>query len=391
MIADGKPRRGRPPKFIRDPDTGAAIHGLSAHPLKKNGETVKRRYYATFSNPREWFGYDFDKALQRFYSWKENAVTFTEKRSHIKHQMLDGRIVSEVDRNHDIPADQLYVKLAELIKTTDPQILARKTGIRELAWLWQQTPPGPSVRLNNDDGVYDVDREEQYLARPYLADKHGDLTGKEWRNSVTWWNEFCRITGAKTVADLDRFAFLKYRKQIKHDQKRKGRSNAYSRSRLGKIKSIINYAVTESALTLSEDDDRALTDRAMLKMPPKPKPKPVVISPAELQDALHVADEWDTALILTALGCAYLNVDCHRLRWDMIDWEQATIRFDREKSSELAEDGALPRLSVLWKRTIRALRKIEHDGEHVFVIRGRPPHIDTINDHFKRCCCTGSA
>lgn len=391
MIA-ARSRRGRPTKFVRHPDDNREIYGLSAQPIRKNGDVSGYRYYATFSEPRAWLGTDIREAIQRFQDWQARQnVDMVKVEVDIKnhhpdlvepvevHDILDKRKFYR----YDLPRPVLMRMLAEVVRETDADELAKETGIREFRNLWRKRPAAQTVTL-------------QQLAAPYLEDKDGVITADELTNAKTWWTEFFRITGVKTVAELDRAAFLKYRKKIQADQKAKKRVNSYTRSRFGKIKTIINYAVDQSALDLSDEDRQNLVNRSVLKMPPKPKPKPVAISPDELSAILKVANEYDTALILVALNSAYLNCDCARLRWDMIDFDEKTIRFDRGKSEDLADE-EVPRLTVLWNRTIKALRKIQHDGDFVFEIddEGTPafktkkptrsPHIDTIYCHFLAC------
>jgi len=55
-------RRGRPPKFVLDPN-GRPIVGLSCN---KN----TRCYYATYSNPRVWFARDLTESLFKFRQWE---------------------------------------------------------------------------------------------------------------------------------------------------------------------------------------------------------------------------------------------------------------------------------------------------------------------------------
>jgi hypothetical protein len=54
-------KAGKPPKFVKD-RRGKEIFGLS---FKSDG-----RYYATFSNPRKYFGNDFDSAVATFKAWE---------------------------------------------------------------------------------------------------------------------------------------------------------------------------------------------------------------------------------------------------------------------------------------------------------------------------------
>lgn len=79
-------------------------------------------------------------------------------------------------------------------------------------------------------------------------------------------------------------------------------------------------------------------------------------------------------------------MDCAALRWDMVNFEDGTIRFDRGKSVHLTTQ-PLPRICSLWKRTIRALQALKNVHTNVFVSsRGAPAHRNTITRHFG-CCC----
>ena len=59
-------RKGRPPKFVSDPN-GRPIVGLSHN--KTNNS-----YYATYSNPRVWFGSDLAEALFKFRKYENDQM-----------------------------------------------------------------------------------------------------------------------------------------------------------------------------------------------------------------------------------------------------------------------------------------------------------------------------
>ncbi len=378
-----RPGRGRPAKFVRR-SNGKEIHGLSLH--KATG-----RYYATFSEPRVYFGSDLRRAFRAFHYWKARAgletVTITSDTfpgpDDLKLQEFidakiaageravitiqdDGTLSDEVD----VAADAFWTKVRDAL-LDDPHLAAERTGIKEIAYLERLKPPPPSKHLSK-------------LVQLYLADKP-DLSPKERQNSNVWWSEFCETTGAEIVSDLGRKAFRKYRDEVKQAQAKRGLSNAWTRSRFGKIKAIINHAVG-GEMELSPEDRSILELRALLKPPPKPPPSPVDISRDELHSILRHADSWEKALILVGLNCAYYPIDCSRLQWSMIDFRRGAVRFDRTKAIGRAR-GSVPRVAVLWKRTMRALKKIENDHSHVFISAyGTPVHIETIRNHWKALC-----
>ncbi|MCK4625875.1 MAG: tyrosine-type recombinase/integrase [Phycisphaerae bacterium] len=311
------------------------------------------------SSPK-WSG-PWQLAYHRFQVWKAQQTDNGEL------EPLHNPIIAAGD------AESERLRIRDLI-ATDPKQAA----------VYLDYPP--LARLAN---VRDLEPSDSLtvaaLGRAYLDATQGQLTAKEWANSKTWWDEFTSITGAKTVADLDRPAFCRYRDTIKAEQKKPKRSNVWTRSRYGKIKTMINYAVNESELQISAADLRCLENRSVLKQPKKPKPRPIDIHPDHIQAILKVADKWDTAAILLGLNAAYGPVDCQRLTWDMVDFKNNLIRFDREKSEHLTDED-LPRICALWDRTIRALEAIKNGHSHVFVsVQGQPAHVDTINDHFTTC------
>jgi len=194
-----------------------------------------------------------------------------------------------------------------------------------------------------------------------------------------------KITHAREVADLNHGALRNYRQAIENQQEKLRLSNSWTRSRFGKIKTVINYAATE--MDLSPGDRAILQLRSLLKPPSKPSPNPIDITEVELRAILEHADEWETALILTALNAAYYPVDCQRLQWSMMDWEKAVIRFDRTKATGRAKK-SIPRVAVLWQRTIRALRDVRRTNHpHVFISsQGRPVENETIRRHWNTLC-----
>ena len=66
----------RPPKYVLG-DDGEPVEGLSAQPWK--GKWL--RYYATFSTPRRWFGFDRDKAIAAYREWMDQGEPKVEPHS----------------------------------------------------------------------------------------------------------------------------------------------------------------------------------------------------------------------------------------------------------------------------------------------------------------------
>lgn len=378
--------KGPPTEFARD-NRGHVVNGLRVQKAKdRRGRSIDRYYSITTNGRRKYFGNSQNRAdaIRRYRKWQaevgRETIAIGKRIADLEEFVRDVPEGEEftitvhsdgtVTDESDVAADAFWDKVAEEIRE-NPKLAAQKTGIEELAYLNRLKPAPPSATLDA-------------IIKLYVEDKRSNITRDELRNSKTWWSEFAAITGASRIKDLDRTRFRKYRNKVLDDMKTRKRSNAWARSRFGKIKTIINHALRESDLT--KDDRAALELRSLLKQPAKPPPNPTDITPAELKRILSNADAWETAIILVALNCAYYPIDCQRLRWEMVDFRRGTVRFDREKAIGRAKR-SVARVAVLWKRTIAALNKLPRAGEHVFLSEyGRPVHIETVRRHWIRLC-----
>lgn len=367
-------RRGPQPKWWRDTTTGEMIEGL----IRRKDD----RFTAHRTN--KTFGTDPKLAVFRFRQWQASQSDQTirilndEKTTLAALEILaSGQATEAIGLNvkpqtvYRVPKQAFNYAVHDAI-LTDTKLASQDFGISELANLAQLKPPQPSKSL-------------RALIKLYLDDKKCKISPKEWANSRSWWSEFVKITGAREVADLNHRAFRSYRQAIEHRQDKLRLSNTWTRSRFGKIKTVINYAATE--MDLSPDDRAILQLRSLLKPPSKPSPNPIDITEDELRAILEHADEWETALILTALNAAYYPVDCRRLQWSMIDWKKAVIRFDRTKATGRAKK-SIPRVAVLWQRTVRALQNVRRTNHpHVFLSsQGSPVDNETIRNHWNKLC-----
>ncbi len=383
-------RRGPQPNFVRDRN-GNSVNGLRIQRAKnRSGRDIERYFAVDSEGHRRYFGNSDDRptAILRFRQWEaqQDGDTVAIRRKRLRQAEVDSgleaalkhreiEITIDQDGNFEVEeligSDAFWDAVRRMI-LTNPQLAAQKTGIEQLAYLHRLTPPPPSKALEE-------------IITLYLVDKKNELTPKEWKNSRTWWDEFCDITGAKYAADLDREAFRRYRTSIKQQQTKLQRSPIWVRSRFGKVKTVINHSLG-GEMDLSAEDRSILELRSLLKQPSKPSPNPIDISRDELRAIMKHAADWQKALLLVALNCAYYPSDCSRLTWSMIDFDKRTVRFDRTKAIGRAK-GSVPRVAVLWKRTITALKKMRHGREHVFVSTyGRPVHGETIRRHWKALC-----
>jgi hypothetical protein len=279
-----------PPDFVRD---GNVVNGL----CKQKATTKNNRqiicYFSLLDNGRrKYFGNSDDQpsAILKYRQWlaQQGEHTLALATAKATFREFDDDPAAAFRRSTDITINKDgTVEVADLIQEdavwavvadqihANPQLVAQKTKNEQIGYLHRLMPPPPSKSLKE---------VEQF----FIDDRRDEIGSKELKSSETWWTEFCDITGAKFVTDLDRELFRRYRKTIK--QRRGKRSPVWVRSRFEKIKTIIHHALDEMDLTTEEQN--IFKTVSLLKPPPKPTPGPDVITPQELKTILDVADEW---------------------------------------------------------------------------------------------------
>lgn len=348
--------RGPKPKFVFDRNRQQVV-GLV--------ERSDGRYVAHDDRNRT-FGRDRDEAIRRYRLWEAQRngskilLSDPPRRIRDDERAALARIPRLPDDPEGEPTEMVVHRVVDEASYWErvrrdlmerPRIAAQRTGIAELGFLHELKPPPPSAKLAD-------------LLTRYIDDKSGRINKDEITNARTWWGEFERYTGARKIADLSHEAFRKYRARVQAAQKTSGYQNSYTRARFAKIKAIINHASAET--DLSPQDRQTLLLVSLLKLPPKPKGKPVDIERDEFDAILKAAtDPRDLAAVLLGLNCCFYPVDLQRLRWESVDLRAGTISFDREKSTAIV-GSAIVRVAVLWERTIKALRAIQTDSKIVF-------------------------
>lgn len=381
-MSDSQKRAGRPPKFVRQ--NGKEIHGLSRH--------ADGRHYATFSKPRAYFSSDLTLAIRQFRHWEARQRHETViidsilpqpddpkfpdvLREHLLRAGDDGITIAicpdgTVTKEADVDSEAFWDKVRSLL-IENPELGAQQTGIRELAWLPDLKPPPPPITLET-------------VGRLYLDDKKDEINKKEWSNSRTWWNEFCKfVEPAKNLNDLDREAFRKFAQQVKANQG--SHSDSYVRSRFHKVKTILNHAY-ESADIPAELIARLKVDcKKPLRAPPQPRGNPLAITPGEFRTLVKYAGPQLRAMLLLAMNAALYPVDIHRIRWTNLDLVERTLVFDRAKKNSKGKLGTV-RVAALWRRTCEALAALSEDrpGEQLVFqsVQRRAIHIETIRRMF---------
>ena len=341
--------------------------------VKKDGRIC------SYANPNKTFGTEPTEAIRRFLLWEAGKSDIALPVGKAAGETPSDRLISRVAFAKANKGKATFS--GELAIQAVPQAALYEWAKREIENNlsdFAKKIGKPKLTLLTDDLKPEISANLDDLISLYQADK-SHLSEKEFNNSKTWWDEFCKITKAKQVKDLNHDGFRLYRETIKRNQQQGEYSTVYTRSRFGKIKSIINHALAE--LDLSGKDREILSRKDLLKPPPKPSVNPTDIKREELEAILKLANPQETAMILIGLNACYYPIDCSRLKWSMINLEKATLQSDRDKAKHLKGSSCV-RVACLWERTIKALKAIQNETEYVFTWNNGPIHAQFANVKF---------
>jgi len=274
-----------------------------------------------------------------------------------------------VDRRVAKLSSKYAEKYREFIRDlilTDPRKAAAELGIDQLAWLQDVKPPPPSISLS--------DIGEMYSRRPLQSSDH-------WSRKIRRiWQEFIKLVGATYIRDITRESMIRYRDAIYKKQK-EGKSRTFVAHRFGGVKAVLRYARSE--VERPEEISRVVDLCVVFKLPRKERVAPKPIKPEHfrrLLDAVEGEPKWK-AMFLLALNAAMYPSEVAAVKRSNIDLDAGTLSMERGKTG-------VPRVAVLWRRTINAIRDYQsaepHESEFVFVSRTGAPFSD---NHVSRNFC----
>jgi len=213
--------KGRPPKFV-DQRTGKPVKGngvpLVGLSLHKNGT-----YYATGTKPRVYFGKDFGLAKAQFRQWQHrhegptaadvkektgadrDKALFEFSRWHQDHpgEYMTFTAYSKEDATEhvlQIPSQAVWDRMHDLF-FENPAKFAENIRVPAMANLDHLKKPAPSLNLDAVGTMY--------------LDRTGKPLNFRWRRDCKgYWEEFCKLTACKTLADLDADSVAGYREAI---------------------------------------------------------------------------------------------------------------------------------------------------------------------------------
>ena len=403
----GKKRRGRPPKFAKNPKTKLPVVGMSEDSNGYyysfwRGERLSKRPH--FGPPGdENFDDAFDEFQQYMIEHKGGKFDLIETNGFapnpqsikiesgtqivrwsdvvIKDTTSEPMIIQEVfdettgERRYRIREDVKW-KIVEDAIRQNPKLASEKTRIEELAYLKNITLPTSSLTLQKVGEIY--------CQRKY--NQNGDpITPGTIRNAKTWWKEFCKVVNVKTIRDVTSEDVRKYNDYVHEEARKRDGWRRYILNRFYTVNSIVNHIRgtdnREDKFKLKE----ILNEELIMVKKPKPNPKPISTKNYNLflkaTENCKDAIKWKAILLLAGNG-GFTPIDYTYLEKRDILWKDKMIIMDRKKT------GA-DRMFLLWERTLDALRDYyatnENKGSsYVFVNRyGKPYTANSIGKYWR--------
>jgi integrase len=377
--------RGRPRKpFIKDA-SGHEILGLRCTP--------KGRHYAI--DPKTgrnvFFPGDLSRAIFEFRRWgrlgnlpagiehipydtkvddgEGPPTTIRSDRYRANLNVVDPEELRKFDN------EQERLRIAPLVREwilANPQAAAREIGIPELAYL---RVPEPSLPLET-------------IGTMYLDRKSKPLDPRWRRDCKRYWDEFCEITGCKTVGDLTAEAVRNYRDTIYRDQRTKKRTPRYVNNRFDAVTTVFGYAPKEAGGQDADNLARASTLLKMLQRLDSDEDNPQPISREHFNKLLDAADTKWKAILLLSLNCAFYPVDVAQVQKAHLDlknkWLTNNFRTKTRRGKRKSN-----RIAVLWDRTVEAIaaywKEEPHESSAAFVSDlGTPYAVKTLQNWFRQ-------
>ena len=222
---------------------------------------------------------------------------------------------------------------------SSPKEAANRLGVPALANLEAIKPRPPSVPLAKIADLYECKASggKSYNAR-----------------FARLFRRFTKIIGVRTVREIESDHIVKYEQRVLDEFYRDVRGDDWLNERFHGVRRVLRYARKRGADR--DEITRVIGLCEMLEIPKSTAsaertPEPNPIDREHLHAVLGLADEKQTAVILLGLNALYIPIDFARITEEAIDFKAGTVYFPRVKPRK-----KIPRVAVLWKRTIKALQ-----------------------------------
>lgn len=388
--------RGRPPNYVKDAK-GHEVVGLSPLPVRnKAKEIVRYRYYATYSKPRVYFGYDCEEAIPAFRRWqsanKDERVTlplgFGANARKVMAGLLETEPITdergnlETVVNVNIPESTFWKKVAEVFATNEGRRKAAKlTGYKMIRMLDQPDEFSRPLSLREVGKLMYGKRDDKGT----LETGQAGYDTKELRKSWNYWQEFCKAVGVANVHEITREAIVKYRELVYALQDGKISARTIF-NRYNHISSILNNA-RDRRENHTETIDKLRDGFQVICRKKRPKVETGIPTPIDSEDfsamlSTVTEDAKWRAIILLSMNCGLHPGECTGLNLEDLDLRKRHLWDNRNKTQE-------QRCSMLWDETVEAveayLQEFKPDGRYLFLNKdGERHNSDQFGKEFKR-------
>ena len=385
--------RGRPPNYVKD-SKGNDVVGLSPLPVRNKAKDIVRyRYYATYSKPRVYFGYDCEEAIAAFRRWQSNQrganVTVPMDRGFaIKEITIDDKVEMIFNPEY-VPVPQLEIseaafwkKVADVFATHEGRKKAAKlTGYKMIRMLDQPSEFARPLSLLEVGRLHFGKRD----TNGKLEQGQAGFDTKELRKSWNYWQEFCKAVGAANVHEVSREALVKYRDFVYALQDGKVSARTIF-NRYNHISTILNNA-RDRKENHTETIDKLKDGFQVICRKKRPKVETGIPTPIDREDfsAMLSTVKDDTkwrAIVMLSMNCGLHPGECTGLHLDDLDLRKRFLWDNRNKTQE-------QRCSMLWDETAKAVEKylqeFKPDGPYLFLNKDDERHnSDQFGKEFRR-------
>ena len=228
--------------------------------------------------------------------------------------------------------------------TKKPELVAEKTGIKQIAHLETVKMPNLPVKLSDIRAFYETTRKVKPQSKRLIL--------ASWENMVSFLN-------AETVKDLTRENLIKWKNSIPHSDLTK---SLY----FDRIKTILRWSrkgdFDNDQITKCLDNECQVlfVDGVKRKVAPTP------ISREDFQKLYQAAPARMKALMLVGLNCCLHLGEATAVKWIDFDMAKGTYSVPRGKTG-------VAQIAVLWPETTKAIKALPKKNEYVFGTKRKRP------------------
>ena len=367
------PRRGRPPKYCEDPQTGQPVVGLSKH--KVHG-FYYNTHFKTENVKMHNFGTDRNVAIFEFRLWMSRRGREETIGINIEDMEQEVAEVTEKDGEYYFGrkdfgiSESLFWRKARQLILQDIHAARKKLNLPiEIVG---------SVKLTKSVSLERIG--DLFFQRKELSGK----TKRYLRESKVYWKEFISYSGARRARDVTIEAVDTYQDRIREIANRKKWKGSSINNRFSLVKGVFKAALKYLQNHAEIDEVKNVRDYLnRLEGVKKSKFEPQPVSKEDYRRFLdNERSPTYKALLLVALNCAMRQANLVEIRKKHIDLKRKVLQMPRPKTGVI-------RSAVLWDRTVLAIREMQKSvpnrTDHLFISeKGGPLSRKTVEDWFRR-------